>query len=190
MYRSLCLGVVLWLIAQSAQAHPEYTVFDNFSQGLLHPLTGMDHLLVLLTVGILATRAGDRRQWCQPLVFIVLLVLGGWLGFTRLPLPATEPLIAISVIVTALWVLLRVKQFGAIRLSFMGMFALAHGYAHGAEMELNSLPYWYGLGFILSSTTLLLGGWAVGKLAERQRINLQPVMLAIAGTGVYWLLSG
>ena len=158
----------------------------GFLAGLLHPLTGMDHLAAMVAVGIWSAVA-LRTAWQAPLAFVALLTLGALAGFAGVQLPGVEPMIAASILVLGLLIAWR-KGFslGGV-VALVGAFAFFHGVAHGAELA-DGAPLAALAGMVVSTAGLHLTGVALGRLglAHRTRVR-QAVGAALTMLGT-WLL--
>ena len=139
-----------------------------FFSGFLHPLTGMDHLAAMLAVGLwsalAARRAGPGLLW-GPLGFAGMLLAGAVLGLQGVQIPAVEPMIAASLLVTGLLVITRWHITGVAAALIVGAFALFHGLAHGHELA-GASSAWATLSGMLVATLLLhltglAAGWAL-----------------------------
>jgi urease accessory protein len=171
--RSL-LAMAAMLAASPAYAHPGFHV-SGLSAGILHPLTGLDHALAMVAVGLLAALLGGRALWAVPGSFVAMMLIGGGLGLAGVGVPAVEIGIAASVLVLGSVVALgRTPPVGAV-MALVGGFAVFHGYAHGAEIPAGAGALSYSLGFAVASALLhlagmaaglvTLGGWKVARLA-------------------------
>jgi urease accessory protein len=58
--------------------------------GFLHPLLGLDHLLAMVTVGLLSAQLGGRAIWTVPTTFVIVMAVAGLVGFFGVPLPLVE----------------------------------------------------------------------------------------------------
>ena len=105
----------------------------GFVDGLLHPLTGLDHLGAMLAVGFWSALTA-HRLWTTPLAFAVMLLAGALLGLAGVVLPAVEPMIAVSLLVLGLLVALRARMPALLASALVGLFAIFHGVAHGNEL--------------------------------------------------------
>jgi len=179
------------LAATAAQAHPDPGQASGFIHGFSHPFSGMDHIMAMVAVGLLAARLGGRALWLVPLSFIAMMAVGGLLGITGVGLPLVETGIALSVIVLGALVALDVKLPTALAMGIAGFFALFHGHAHGAEMPLAVSGLSFGLGFV--AATALLHGAGIGlgagiarALAHSSRpiTRLGGAAMALAGLGL------
>jgi urease accessory protein len=173
------------LMPAAAFAHPGTDT--GFMQGLAHPLGGVDHLLAMVAVGVLASRLQGMKRIALPAAFIFAMIAGGVLGATGIVLPWVEVLIAASLVVFGLsMATARDTSLAAMSL-MVSCFGLFHGHAHGTEMVGSSLLM-YGAGFVLATSVLHAIGLALAlrvlALGDRAR-NLVPASGgAIAATGV------
>lgn len=159
----------------SAFAHPGHEGHDftwDFSAGLAHPLTGWDHLLAMLAVGLWAWQLGGRARWAVPASFVVAMTLGAALGRAGLHVPGLEPAIAASVLALGLLVATAARLPLAASAALVALFAAFHGLAHGAEMPAGATALGYGLGFVLATAALHAAGLALGLLTARQSERL------------------
>jgi urease accessory protein len=175
----------LLCISTAALAHPGHDV-SGFSAGLLHPFTGMDHLLAMFAVGLWAAQIGGRKIWLLPATFMSMLVAGAGLALAHLNLPLFEPGIAASVLALGLLIALSLKLPTLLSVAITAMFGLLHGYAHGLEMPDSAAPLHYALGFLCATAALHLGGVGMG-VASRARCT-QALGLALAVSGAYLLV--
>lgn len=189
MRRQLLSGkhglLVLALLAMSGsvQAHTFGLPHQDFMAGLGHPVSGLDHVLAMVAVGLWATQLGGRALWLVPLTFVLTMAVGGALGFLGVQLPLIELGIAGSVLILGTLVALASRLPLAVSMALVGVFAIFHGYAHGAEMAPEASAFGYSLGFMLA--TALLHGTGIGiGLAARQDIPAQFLRLAGAAIAV------
>jgi urease accessory protein len=167
MRHGLIAATALTLIPTAAFAHPGIGDAHGFVQGFAHPLGGLDHLLAMVTVGLLAWQLGGRALWLVPASFIVAMAAGGALGMAGIPVPFVEVGIAVSVIVLGAMVALGTKAPLAITMALAALFAVFHGHAHGSEMPLDAGGVAYGAGFVLASALLIAAGIALGAAIGR-----------------------
>ncbi|MBX7071753.1 MAG: HupE/UreJ family protein [Pirellulales bacterium] len=153
--------VVSW--SQTVLAHPGHPG-HSFSDGALHPLNGLDHLLAMVAVGLLAVRLGGRAIWALPVTFMGAMLAGGLLASVGMPLPGVEYGIGGSVLVFGLLVASRRVMPLFASCVLVGLFAMFHGHAHAAEMAAEGTFGMYAAGFLLSTATLHAAG-IVGALA-------------------------
>jgi urease accessory protein len=176
-----CLG-----FAPSALAHPGHGGVAGFTAGLYHPLCGIDHVLAMLAVGLCAAQVGGRARWLLPLTFLACMVAGGVVAIGGPQVPMVEQGIAASVLLLGLLVA-RGAGIGMPALaSLIGLFAVFHGYAHGAEMQPGTAPAPYAAGFLTATAALIAAGLGVGLVAKRPAWRLLPRLAggAIAACGL------
>jgi len=186
--KSGLLALGLSVVAGAAQAHALGVPHTDFATGFGHPLGGLDHVLAMVAVGLWAAQLGGRALWWVPLTFVLAMAVGGFLGIS---LPMVEMGIAGSVLVLGVLVALASRLPLAASMALVGVFALFHGYAHGAEMAAESSALWYSLGFMLATALLHGAGIGVG-LTARSGMTARLVRLggaAIAASGAL-LLAG
>jgi urease accessory protein len=183
------LGAIL--LPTAAWAHPGHDATVGFAAGFVHPVTGLDHVLAMIAVGLFAANLGGRALWAVPLSFVSVMALGGALGVAGIAVPFVETGIAISVIVLGLTVALRWKAPVAMAMALVGLFALFHGHAHGAEMPVNATGLEYGLGFVLATALLHGAGLGLGLGFARFGLAFAPRairfgggVMAVAGFGI------
>lgn len=162
-----------------------------FLSGLLHPLTGTDHLVAMLAVGLwgaLAFRPQNpeqvrQRVWQAPLTFITLLVVGALAGFAGFQPPGVEPMIAASLLALGLLIALSRGLAVVSMVTLVGLFAFFHGVAHGAELAEGQR--WAALlGMVLTTATLHISGIGLGHALLQLRAKRRTVMQQAVGTGV------
>lgn len=185
----LCL-----LLPAAAAAHDGPHAAGGFGAGFLHPFGGLDHLLAMVAVGLFAALLGGRARWLVPGAFVAVLALGGGLAMAGIALPMVETGIALSVLLLGLAVALRLAPATAAAMAVVGLFALFHGHAHGAEMPAAASALPYALGFVLATALLHAAGLAAGLGFGRAGAGLSGAAyragggaIALAGAG---LLSG
>ena len=165
MKRFLQLAVLaLCLAPTAAVAHVGVGSTSGFVHGFMHPLSGLDHQLALILVGLFAYQLGGRALWLVPLTFVSVMALGGFLGVMGVPIPFVEVGIALSVVVLGAIVAIGVRAPLAVAMGAVGLFAIFHGHAHGSEMPLDASGLEYGVGFMLATAVLHAVGIGIGFL--------------------------
>jgi urease accessory protein len=168
LFQSTLLLSLIFLVPSLAQAHPGAPGHTHgFSNGLLHPLTGLDHICAMVAVGLWAAQRGGRALWLVPTTFISIMIVGGILGMGKVGIPYVEQGIAASVLVLGIFIAAAVRLPVAASMAIVGLFALFHGYAHGAEMPDTASGLAYGIGFVIATASLHLSGIGIGLLAQR-----------------------
>ncbi|HEY9278809.1 MAG TPA: HupE/UreJ family protein [Eoetvoesiella sp.] len=184
VFMAYALG--LSLVSTAALAHPGHEVADNlFLSGLAHPLTGVDHLLAMLAVGLWSALTHDnvRAAVWTPISFLCLLLIGALMGMAGIALPAIEPIIMASLLVLGLLVASRVSLPNWAGAALVGFFALFHGMAHGSELPLGGSAAAFIAGFMLSTFALHLIGLTAGFTLKQRNVWL--TRLAGAGIAAY-----
>ena len=144
----------------------------------MHPITGLDHILAMVTVGILAYQIGGRALWLVPTTFLAVMAAGGLLGVAGVSFYFVEPGIAASVVVLGIIVALALKPPVALAMALVALFAVFHGYAHGIEAPLDGSAAVYGAGFLVATALLHATGIAFGMLVGRISRHPGPARLS------------
>jgi len=175
-----CAAAGLLSLPALALAHVGAGSTHGFYAGLQHPLSGADHLCAMVAVGAWAGWLGRRFVWLLPATFLALMAAGGAWGVAQLPVPGGQLLIAVSVIVLGLLLACEVRPPKALAMLAVGLFAFAHGHAHGVEMPQDASGLAYGMGFVLAAG--LLHG--VGLLIGRWLATRSTFLVRLAGGSV------
>ena len=159
--------IAAYALSTYAVAHPGHEVdvhSISFMDGLLHPLTGLDHLAAMLAVGLWSALSATsaRRIWLAPVAFAGMLLVGALLGLNGLALPAVEPMIAASLLVMGLLVATRAQLPVAVTAGVVGVFAVFHGIAHGTELAGGGNGFAPLLGMLVATIALHLAGVGLG----------------------------
>jgi urease accessory protein len=181
-----------FVLAPQAFGHEQGGVAGGLASGLLHPLTGIDHMVAMVAVGIWGAQLGNPTLWLLPVTFPLVMALGGVLGVLHVPLPAPDMAIALSALVLGAAVATRARATFATAAVVVGVFAVFHGHAHGVELPRAANPLAYGAGFVIATGILHLCGIALGALSRwgaGARL-IQGLGAAIAAVGSYFLASG
>lgn len=183
------LLAVFFSLSNVAIAHPGHDV-SGFSAGLIHPYSGLDHLLAMVAVGLWAAQSGGRKIWLLPATFMSMLTIGAVIAMFWPQLPLVEAGIATSVLALGLLVALSLQLPATLSMAITALFGLLHGYAHGLELPGSASPATYALGFLAATATLHLIGIAAGIAThKRHAIMAQALGVVIAASGVYLLTS-
>lgn len=157
---------LLFLLPVTAGAHTQTGSIGGFVSGFRHPLTGLDHIVAMVAVGLWGVFLGAPAMWLLPVVFPVVMAFGGALGVLGVPLPGVETGIALSAIVLGLMVALAARPPIWVAAVAVGFFAIFHGHAHGTELPAAANPITYAVGFVMATGLLHLAGIALGLLAR------------------------
>jgi urease accessory protein len=183
-------GLMFLACATPAFAHVQLGQAQGFVTGLLHPVSGLDHVLAMIAVGLWGAQLGRPAVWILPVTFPMVMAFGGFLGLLGIPLPGIEVGIALSVFVLGLMVAREAKPILAVAALLVGAFAIFHGHAHGTELPAGQSGLTYSMGFVVATGCLhgvgiLIGAvhrWPVGKKA------LRVAGAAVAASGFIFLL--
>jgi urease accessory protein len=187
---SAAVAALTALVPTAAMAHTGVGDIGGFAHGFWHPSTGLDHVLAMVLVGMLAWQLGDRALWLVPATFVLVMAVGGALGVAGVAIPLVELGIALSVVVLGAAVALGVWAPVAVAMGIAGLFAIFHGHAHGAEMPVDASGLAYGVGFIIATAVLHLGGiglgYLVGAAGDRYGLVMRSAggLAAIAGLAI------
>ena len=191
---SLLIAVLLSLMASPAFAHLNPAEHGSFAAGFTHPLSGADHILAMVAVGLWASMLGGRALVIVPLSFVGVMLLGFVAALGGVSLPYVEPVILASVIVLGLLVAMAFRASTMTAALIVGFFAFFHGYAHGGEIG-SAAFLSYGAGFALATALLHAAGIGVGLAAGRMlQGRTGQIVMRIAGgfaalSGLY-LMAG
>jgi urease accessory protein len=164
---ALAAGAVL-VVAGPAAAHAGTGLRGGAASGFLHPLSGADHLLAMVSVGLWGAFLGRPLIYALPVIFPTVMVAGAALGMLAVPAPPVEIGIALSVLVLGLCIALAVRAPVWAAGAIVAAFAVFHGYAHGKELPSAADPVGYSLGFVLATGLLHVAGIGLGALKSRR----------------------
>ncbi|BBK40265.1 hypothetical protein STVA_02850 [Allostella vacuolata] len=169
------------LLPAVAQAHTGVDHAAGFAHGFAHPVGGLDHVLAMVLVGVLAFQLGGRALWAVPAAFVAVMAAGGGLGVAGIEVPLVEAGIALSIVALGVVVAAGVRWPLAAAMGMVGFFAVFHGYAHGAEMPADAGGLGYAAGFLLATALLHLAGVAVGFAVARATAGRGAALVRSAG---------
>jgi urease accessory protein len=185
----LLTALFLLTASSAALAHPGHDI-SGFAAGLLHPFSGLDHLLAMVAVGLWAAQGGGRKVWLLPATFMTMLAVGAGIAMHWQALPLVETGVAASVLALGLLVALSLQLPASLSMSAIALFGLFHGYAHGLELPESAAPAEYALGFLAATAALHLSGIAAGVITrQRHEILAKGMGAAIAMSGAYLLAN-
>jgi urease accessory protein len=165
--RSGLLALAVASLPAVAFAHPGVGAAHDLTHGFMHPVGGLDHVLAMVAVGMFAAILGGRALWLVPTSFVAMMAVGGLLGMQGVGIPFVEMGIAASIIVLGLAVALRWNPPTAVAMGVVGLFAVFHGHAHGAEMPADASGLQYALGFMAATALLHVAGIGLGVAVSR-----------------------
>ncbi len=173
--------LVLLSLGSPALAHTRGGEALGFTSGLLHPVSGLDHVLAMLAVGLWGAQLGAPAMWLLPVTFPMVMAFGGMLGLMGVTLPGLEVGIALSAIALGLAVSIEARPGLWLAALIVGFFAVFHGNAHGTELPPGADAILYSIGFVIATGTIHATGIGLG-LAHRWPIG--RMALRVAGAGV------
>ena len=178
-------------MAGGASAHTGAGVAGGFASGFLHPVLGWDHVVAMVAVGLWGAFLGMPAIWLLPVVFPLVMALGGAMGVVGIDLPAVETGIALSGVILGLLVAFAVRAPIWVAAVIVGAFAIFHGHAHGTELPEAANPFAYAAGFVIATGLLHVGGILFGFLAGSQagRIAVRGAGGVIAAVGAAFLFG-
>ena len=180
------LLAVLFL-ATPALAHTGVGTHGGFLSGFTHPIFGWDHVVAMVAVGLWGAILGRPAIWILPVVFPMVMALGGAIGVAGIELPAVETGIATSAVILGAMVAFAARPPIWVAAVIVGAFAIFHGHAHGTELPAAANPLAYSLGFVIATGLLHLCGIAFGLLvrwpAGEVLVRAGGGMIALAGVG-------
>jgi urease accessory protein len=176
---------LLLLFAMPAFAHVQQGQAQGLVTGLMHPVSGIDHVLAMIAVGLWGAQLGRPAVWMLPVTFPMVMAFGGFLGLVGVRLPGIEAGIALSVLVLGLMVALEAKPKLAVAAVLVGAFAIFHGHAHGTELPPGQSGLAYSIGFVAATGCLHGVGILVGVAhrwpAGRKALRFAGAAVALAG---------
>lgn len=184
---ALALLAACW--TQAASAHIQRAEAAGLLTGLLHPLSGLDHVLAMVAVGLWGAQLGMPAIWVLPVAFPLVMAMGGMLGFLGLPIPGVEVGIAASAIVLGMAVAFEVRPPLVIAALVAGCFAIFHGHAHGTELPPGESALLYSLGFVVATGCLHALGIGIGTVHSRPggRQLLRAAGAAVSAGGAFFM---
>lgn len=183
-------SVVPALLPALASAHEESGKAAGFLAGLVHPVSGLDHVIAMIAVGLWGAVLGPPAIWVLPVAFPLVMALGGLMALLGLPVPAVEVGIALSAIVLGMMVLAELRPPLAVAAAIVAFFAIFHGHAHGRELPAGTSALLYSLGFVIATGLLHAAGILLGVAHRwsggRQVVRAAGAGVALAGLFFLW----
>jgi urease accessory protein len=170
--QSLIVTSVLLLLASgAASAHPGHGTGGGILSGMLHPLTGMDHLFVILSFGLMTGLWAARKAGRLIVGFVALFVASAYLGSLGTMMAGMEALISSTVIAAALIMLIKPLRGNQMVIMLFGLIAaITHGYVHGIELSAAHSLGWLA-GAALSIGILVTGSASMATVIRQQVSN-------------------
>ncbi|MCC6128727.1 MAG: HupE/UreJ family protein [Acidobacteria bacterium] len=185
--KSFTVATALW--PALAWAHVGQGRAEGFLAGLSHPVSGLDHVLAMVAVGLWGAQLGAPAIWLLPVTFPMVMAFGGMLGLAGVPLPGVEAAIALSGVLLGLAVLAEFRPPLPVAAAIVGFFAVFHGHAHGVELPAGASGLTYSIGFVVATGLLHAGGIGIGLIHRWTwgRLLLRGAGACVAVAGGYFL---
>jgi urease accessory protein len=178
------------LAPAAAWAHADTSHGGGFLAGFLHPISGLDHVVAMVAVGLWGAVLGPPALWVLPVAFPMVMAFGGMLGLLGVPIPGVEIGIAISGLVMGLMVLFEFRPPLWVAALIVSTFAVFHGHAHGAELPAGSNALLFSLAFVIATGLLHLVGILLGETRRwpggRRFVQAAGAVVALVGL---WFLE-
>ncbi len=188
--RAFRLAWPLLLWPATALAHTRGGEGTGFLAGLAHPVSGLDHVLAMIAVGLWGAQLGPPAVWLLPVTFPMVMAFGGTLGLLGVRIPGIEIGIALSAIGLGAAVLFEARPKLAVAATLVGFFAIFHGHAHGTELPPGGDAILYSIGFVVATGLLHATGIAIGLIhrwpAGRAALRFAGAAVALAGLAFLW----
>ena len=185
-------ALLLW--PRAALAHVQKGEAASFLSGLRHPITGLDHVLAMISVGLWGAQLGAPAIWLLPVTFPMVMALGGMMGLLGIPLPGVEVGIASSAILLGAAVASEARPKLALAAALVGLFGVFHGHAHGTELPPGQSGLLYSMGFVMATGCLHATGIAIGLIHRwswgRKLLRMAGAGVALAGFLFLWRALG
>ena len=182
------LATVLW--AQNAFAHVQEGAAAGFLTGFLHPISGLDHVLAMVAVGLWGAQLGAPAIWVLPVGFPLVMAMGGMLGLMGVPVPAIEYGIAASAVLLGAAVVFEVRASLFVTALLVGVFAIFHGHAHGTELPPGQSALLYSMGFVIATGCLHALGIGIGAVHRwawgQKLLRAAGAVVAVGGFFFMW----
>ena len=188
---ALLFALTFW--TQSALAHPVKGQAVGFLTGFLHPISGLDHVVAMIAVGLWGAQLGAPAIWLLPVAFPIVMAFGGMLGLMGVPLPGTEIGIAASAIMLGALVMLEIRPPLAAAAVVVSFFAIFHGHAHGSELPAGQDALLFSIGFVIATGCLHGVGISIGLIHKwpwgQRALRVAGGGVAAVGLFFMWRLS-
>jgi urease accessory protein len=188
--RFVAASVLLLALAAPAAAHVGDARATGLLAGLQHPISGLDHVLAMIAVGLWGAQLGAPAVWLLPVTFPIVMAVGGTLGLVGVKLPGVEIGIALSALLLGAMVLREARPPLAAAAALVGVFAIFHGHAHGTELAAGESAALYSVGFVVATGCLHAVGIAIGLVGRwtwgRSILRVTGALVALGGVFFLW----
>ena len=180
--------IALW--PASAYAHIQQGEAAGFLTGFLHPISGLDHVLAMVAVGLWGAQLGAPAIWVLPVAFPLVMAMGGMLGLMGVPVPGIEYGIAASAILLGAAVLFEMRPPLVLTAMLVGVFAIFHGHAHGTELPADQSALLYSMGFVIATGCLHALGIGIGVVHRwtwgQKLLRAAGATVCLGGVVFFW----
>ena len=184
----IAILIVLW--PAPAFAHEQQGAAAGFLTGFVHPISGLDHVLAMVAVGLWGAQLGAPAIWVLPVAFPLVMAMGGMLGLMGVPVPGIEYGIAASAILLGAAVTLEVRTSLVVTALLVGVFAIFHGHAHGTELPPGQSALLYSMGFVIATGCLHALGIGIGAVHRwawgQKLLRAAGAVVAVGGVFFMW----
>ena len=184
------IALLASMSATSAAAHLLKGEATGLFTGFLHPISGMDHVLAMVAVGLWGAQLGAPAIWVLPVAFPLVMAFGGLLGFLGVPVPGIEYGIAASAILLGAAVMFEIRPPLGVAALLVGLFAIFHGYAHGTELPPGQSAMLYSMGFVIATGALHAVGIGIGTVHRwtwgRRLVRAAGAIVSVGGVFFMW----
>jgi urease accessory protein len=183
---------LLWVLLcpATAFAHTQGGEALSLFSGLAHPVSGLDHVLAMVAVGLWGAQLGAPAIWVLPVAFPLVMAMGGMLGLMGVPVPGIEYGIAASAILLGAAVLFEVRASLFATALLVGVFAIFHGHAHGTELPPGQSALLYSMGFVIATGCLHALGIGIGAVHRwtwgEKLLRAAGGVVAVGGVFFMW----
>ncbi len=171
-------------------AHIQGGEATGLLNGLRHPVSGLDHIVAMVAVGLWGAQLGPPAMWLLPVTFPMVMAFGGMVGLMGLALPGIEIGIAVSAIILGVMVGWEARPPVWLAAVIVGFFAIFHGHAHGAELPAGADALLYSIGFVVATGCLHAAGIGLGLIhrwpAGKWTLRATGVAVALVGVCFLW----
>ena len=189
-------------------------IIIGFSDGLLHPVIGLDHLIAMISVGVISAQIGGFAIWFVPGLFVLGMLTGSTLAILIYllrnmndPSPffnfilahfadyiyfIVEFGIAFSVLFLGCVIFFKKRLPIIISSIIILSFGITHGAAHGISVPYVIQPYLFVLGFCSGTIVLHVFGVLIGFFSIKNFVINQVIRytgLIISAFGIKLTLN-
>jgi len=188
--REWAMLALMFVLVARLEAHVQSGQAAGFFTGLKHPISGLDHVLAMIAVGLWGAQLGSPAVWMLPVAFPMMMAFGGFMGLVGLPLPGVEIGIALSAVLLGTVVARESRPSLAVAVLLVAFFAIFHGHAHGTELPKGQSGLTYSIGFVIATGCLHGVGIAIGLIhkwpAGKTTLRAAGAIVALAGVAFLW----